>query len=172
LLQRLSVYIGHPTYTLAIVLFSMLLFTGVGSMWSDAIGQGRRRQLAVPALIAAALALIALVLPTAIRTTITAGLAVRTLVVLAFAAPLSALLGLCFPIGVRLSRSTPSIIAWAWGINGAFGVLASIVGVAISMWLSIDTNFWIAGGLYLALIGPMSVMAHDESASVTWTRAR
>ncbi len=32
LLQRFSVYIGHPTYTLAIVLFSMLLFTGVGSL--------------------------------------------------------------------------------------------------------------------------------------------
>src|SRR5690606_7486783 len=30
LLQRYAVYIGHPTYTLAIVLFSMLLFTGAG----------------------------------------------------------------------------------------------------------------------------------------------
>jgi hypothetical protein len=35
LLQRFSIYLGHPTYTLSIILFSMLLFTGLGSLASD-----------------------------------------------------------------------------------------------------------------------------------------
>ncbi len=68
------------------------------------------------------------------------------------------LLGMCFPIGVRLieepatrgqsdfvSGDRPQVLAWAWGVNGAFSVLASIVAVAISMWIEIDANFWIAG---------------------------
>ena len=44
LLQRFAVYLGHPTYTLAIVLFSMLLFTGVGSFLSERlrVGPGTR----------------------------------------------------------------------------------------------------------------------------------
>ncbi len=57
--------------------------------------------------------------------TVTSGLGVRTMCVLAFTAPLSMLLGLCFPIGVRLIAGTPAIVAWAWGLNGAFSVLAS-----------------------------------------------
>ena len=30
-LQRFSIYLGHPTYTLSITLFSMILFAGLGS---------------------------------------------------------------------------------------------------------------------------------------------
>jgi hypothetical protein len=160
LLQRFSVYIGHPTYTLAIVLFSMLLFTGVGSIVSTrlSVTDGRVFQF-VPAFIAGALGVTALLVPPVLVHTVTSGLVVRTLCVLAFAAPLSLLLGLCFPIGVRLAAATPAIVPWAWGINGAFGVLASIAGVAISMWIEIDANFWIAAALYLALTAPLLSMA-------------
>jgi len=152
LLQRFSVYLGHPTYTLAIVLFSMLLFTGVGSLASEriVIAPGGRYRL-VPVAIAATLAVTAVLLPMAISRTIGLGLVPRTAVVLAFAAPLSILLGMCFPIGVRLTAGTPTVVAWAWGVNGAFGVLASILAVGLSIWVGIDANFWVAAGLYLAL---------------------
>lgn len=159
LLQRFSIYIGHPTYTLAIVLFSMLLFTGLGSFlsgrWTFTTPQRVRW---VPIVIAAMLAITALTLPVVLASTVTSGLLLRTLWVLAFAAPLSTMLGFCFPIGVRLVERTPSIIAWAWGLNGAFGVLASIAGVAISMWVEIDANFWVAAGLYVAMTIPLTVM--------------
>jgi hypothetical protein len=156
LLQRFSVYLGHPTYTLAIVLFSMLLFTGIGSLASEriVIAPGGRYRL-VPVAIAATLALTAVLLPMVISRTIGLGLAPRTAVVLAFAAPLSILLGMCFPIGVRLTAGTPAVVAWAWGVNGAFGVLASILAVGLSIWVGIDANFWVAGGLYLALTPAM-----------------
>ena len=35
-LQRFSVLLGHPTYALVVVLFSMILFAGLGSFASDA----------------------------------------------------------------------------------------------------------------------------------------
>jgi hypothetical protein len=160
LLQRFSVYLGHPTYTLAIVLFSMLLFTGVGSLASErlTIAPGSRILL-VPVAIAIALAVIGLALPAAIAHTIGLGLLARSSVVLAFAAPLSVLLGLCFPIGVRVTSDTPAVVAWAWGVNGAFSVLASILAVALSIWVGIDANFWVAASLYLLLAWPMSVLA-------------
>ena len=34
-MQRFSVYLGHPTYAIAVILFSMILFTGIGSSISD-----------------------------------------------------------------------------------------------------------------------------------------
>jgi hypothetical protein len=152
LLQRFSVYIGHPTYTLAIVLFAMLLFTGAGSSISGRVPLGRAtRAYWIPVCIAFTLALAALTLPAALAATVTEGLLVRTAVVLAFAGPLAVLLGMCFPLGVRLIARTPDLVAWAWGVNGAFSVLASIVAVAISMWIEIDANFWIAAGIYASL---------------------
>jgi hypothetical protein len=101
----------------------------------------------------------ALALPAIVATTITAGLATRTMLVLAFTAPVATLLGFCFPLGARLIAGTPAVTAWAWGLNGAFGVLASILAVGLSIWVGIDANFWVAAGLYLALTVPMSVMA-------------
>jgi hypothetical protein len=154
LLQRLSIYIGHPTYTLAIVLFSMLLFTGLGSFLSQALSVSTGTFFRwVPIAITLALGITAIVLPRVLAATVTSGLATRTLCVLAFAAPLSTLLGMCFPIGVRLVERASAVVPWAWGINGAFGVLAAIVGVAISMWVEIDANFWIAAVLYFVLSG-------------------
>ena len=107
----------------------------------------------MPLAIAAALVVTGLTLGGVLARTATASLPVRTLVVLLFAAPLSMLLGLCFPIGVRLVRQTPALAAWAWGVNGAFGVLASIIAVAVSIWIGIDANFWLAAVLYSGLTG-------------------
>ena len=163
-LQRFAVYLGHPTYTLAVVLFSMLLFTGVGSFISERISvtaNGRFRF--VPAIIAAALVVTALTLPGVIAGTIATSLATRTAIVLAFTAPLAMLLGLCFPFGVRLIANTPTVTAWAWGLNGAFGVLASILAVGLSIWVGIDTNFWVAACLYLGLSAPLLVMARSRA---------
>ena len=36
-LQRLSIFLGHPTYSLTVVLFSVLISSGVGSMLSERI---------------------------------------------------------------------------------------------------------------------------------------
>jgi hypothetical protein len=164
LLQRFSIYLGHPTYTLAIVLFSMLLFTGAGSFLSARV-ESRRAMQAVPVFVAAALTIVALVLPAVIGRTIGHGLATRSTIVLVCSAPLSVCLGMCFPFGVRLIRETPSVVAWAWGVNGAFGVLASIVAVMLSIWISIDANFWIAAALYLGVTALMAGMHAEESKS-------
>jgi hypothetical protein len=95
----------------------------------------------------------------AMDATILRSLPVRTAVVLGFTGPVSLLLGCCFPIGARLNAGTPGITAWMWGVNGACGVLASVSAVAVSMWIGIDTNLWIAAGLYLLTTGPLGVMA-------------
>jgi hypothetical protein len=65
---------------------------------------------------------------------------------------------MCFPIGVRRVSDGQAVVAWAWGVNGACGVLASILAVGLSIWVGIDANFWVAAGLYAALLAPLSRM--------------
>ena len=48
-LQRLNTFLGHPTYALAVVLFTVLLFSGIGSMLVEkVIDPDRPRSLLVP----------------------------------------------------------------------------------------------------------------------------
>lgn len=159
LLQRFSTYLGHPTYTLAIVLCSMLLFTGIGSLLSEPLlGNRPGRANWVPIAIALALALTAWLLPIAIEKTMLTGLGVRSFCVLLCTGILATLLGMCFPVGVRRVSDEPAVVAWAWGVNGACGVLASILAVGLSLWVGIDANFWTASVLYALLLLPLARM--------------
>ena len=88
------------------------------------------------------------------------GLAARSAIVVLFVAPVSVLLGACFPIGMRLvGRSSDRTAAWMWGVNGAAGVLASIAAVAVSMWIGTHANLLLAALGYLFLLWPMRRLA-------------
>jgi hypothetical protein len=160
-LQRFSVYLGHPTYTFAIILFSMISFTGVGSFVSDRFPVHRSRWvLNLPLAIGAAVLMLIYTIQPIMDATIQYGLPVRSLVVIACSAPISVLLGFCFPVGmVLVGRLSPDATAWMWGVNGAAGVLASIIAVAISMWLGIHVNLLAAGLLYILLPLPAHMLA-------------
>ena len=56
------------------------------------------------------------------------------------------------------------MVAWAWGVNGAFSVLASILAVALSIWVGIDANFWVAAALYLVLAAPLAALIRARAA--------
>jgi hypothetical protein len=151
-LQVFSVYLGHPTYTLAVILFSMILFAGLGSMLSDRIATAWHAwYYVVPLAVCAGIVALRVAIQPAIAGTIGLGVGQRCAVVVGLTAPLSMLLGFCFPLGTRLvGRLSTDATAWAWGVNGAVGVLASIAAVGVSLWSGIYTNFALATVFYAA----------------------
>jgi SAM-dependent methyltransferase len=158
-MQRFSIYLGHPTYAVVVILFSMILATGAGSLASDRlpIERAPRLLVLVPLAIAALVAVLIFSTQPVIDATIRFGLAARCAVVIALIAPLATLLGLCFPIGMRLVRRlSEDATPWMWGVNGACGVFAAVGAVAISMWWGIHVNLYLALGAYasLALLAP------------------
>ena len=161
LIQRYSVYLGHPTYAVAVVLFSMILATGIGSLLSDRIRieENRRWVVAGPFVIAVILLLLLLLLQPVIDATLPLGLLARSAISVAMIATVALPLGFCFPIGLRLVRRlSDDAMPWMWGVNGAFGVLASVTAIWISMWVGIDTSLTVALVLYLLLAIPASAL--------------
>jgi hypothetical protein len=154
-LQRFSVFLGHPTYTFACVLFSMILFAGAGSFASPVLSGPRQRWfLLVPASIAAWLIVTAALLPGVLARAMHLELPWRVAIVLACSGPLSFLLGFCFPAGARqIERLDARALAWMWGANGATGVLASVVAVMVSIWVGIEANLLLAAACYVSLVG-------------------
>jgi spermidine synthase len=166
-LQRFSVYLGHPTWTLAVILFGMILCTGIGSAISDWIPTSARWLPAAPLAIAVVLVVDTALIQPVVDTTAAWGLAGRTAVVLALLAPLSVLLGLAFPIGMRLvGQASDVATAWLWGVNGACGVLASVGAVAVSMWFGIHRNLWLAAVTYLAVAVTLRTMQRRLGATM------
>ena len=95
----------------------------------------------------------ALLLPAIFQATTDQERMIRIGVSLLAIMPLGFLLGFAFPTGMRLVETidrqpTP----WFWGINGATGVLASVLGVMFSMALGIHVTLTISAICYLLLI--------------------
>lgn len=152
-LQRFSVLLGHPTYALVVVLFSMILFAGLGSFVSEgALGARGQRFTAWTWLLAVGLAATGLTIAGVCATAVAWSLPARIATVLAVVAPLSLVMGFCFPHGARLVQARDeSALAWMWGANGGAGVVASIAAVMVSMTLGIEANLWIAAAGYAAV---------------------
>ena len=131
IIQRVSLFLGHPVYGLAIGLFSIILSTGIGSLISELL-----RLDTAGKLVAWSVSLCALVIllsfwfPAVVGAFEGHSLVVRVVVSLAAIVPSGLLMGFGFPTGMRLAnmvdtRPTP----WFWAINGSAGVLAASIAV-------------------------------------------
>jgi spermidine synthase len=164
LLQRMSVFLGHPVYSLSVSLFTLILSTGAGSLASERLALHSRALLSGWAALAAAYVI---ALPRWLPATL-AGfegqpLLLRALVCTAVIAPAGLLMGFAFPTGMRLVAAIDARPApWFWGINGAAGVLASVAAVALSIALGIGATVTLGGLCYLLLV-PLSLVLMPAS---------
>jgi hypothetical protein len=154
LLEKFSVYLGHPIYSLSVCLFSLILASGLGSMTSDRLKLDTRGKLMTWAgLVVVYLVLLEQLLPIVFEHTTDQERLVRISISVAAILPLGFLLGFAFPTGMRLVEAIdPVPTPWFWGINGATGVLASVLGVMFSMALGINVTILISAGCYFLLI--------------------
>jgi spermidine synthase len=135
-LQRFVLLLGHPVYSLTVTLFSLLLGTGLGSFLSRRVPPEAVKRVTLWALVAAALAgaLAALVLERLVDFAIPWPLAARIAAAVLLLVPVGVLLGLGLPGGMRLlDRARPEIVAWGWGMNGAFSVIGATAAIFIAM---------------------------------------
>lgn len=143
--QKFILYLGNPLYSLAVVLFSVLVFSGIGSALSRRVGVPRK---ALVVVIAIAL-VYPLLLDPVFDLTLGLGTAGRIGVSVALLAPLGLALGMPFPLGVKaLENRSESLVAWAWGINGYTSVLGSVLCVVLSIALGFNAVVWLGALVY------------------------
>lgn len=128
LTQKLVLYLGHPSYSLSLALFSILLFSGLGSLSTDLLNFGKRTSLLF---LTSALILLAAGLSPVLSSTLSSSFTVRVIITLSMLAPVSFLMGCAFPAGAR--RATEAELPFLWGINGFFSVIASVLSTIISI---------------------------------------
>jgi predicted membrane-bound spermidine synthase len=159
LLQRFVLLLGHPVYSLTVTLFSLLLGTGLGSLISRRVSAARVKTVTVRALLAilTVAVLAAIGLPTVIDVAIPWTLSLRIATAAALIIPIGVLLGMPLPGGMRLlSASRPDIVAWGWGINGAFSVVGATLAVFIAMNWGFSVALLAGAAVYASAAGTLA----------------
>lgn len=150
-MQRLAIFLGHPTYSLSVVLFSLLLSTGIGSYWTASFSStelGKKGLLCLLLLIATVSAFGVATVPI-IRHFESSSNAIRILVAGLLLSPMGFFMGTAFPLGMKLaSKKLPDMTPWFWGVNGATSVWASILAVFLAILWGISFSFWIGCAFY------------------------
>jgi len=152
MLQRLIIFLGHPIYSLSVILFTLLLASGAGSRLSARVANDRMRTagaglLALLTAVLAAAGLAGAPLMAAFQSFETP---VRIAVSAGLLAAMGIFMGMAFPLGMRLAMAArPQLAPWLWAVNGAVSVVASVLAVAIAMAYGISTSFWVGVASYL-----------------------
>ena len=171
LIQKFVLFLGHPTYALTVIIFSMLLSSGIGSFYSRTwLGGSPARLRWLLGGVAVLVAILAFSATPLMEAGMAWPLAARALVTVAVVAPAGFLMGMPFPTGLSLiERLAPPAVRWAWALNAASSVLGSAGAVFVALYLGLRTTILIGACLYLgamlfALVHTRAGVVRDSAA--------
>ncbi len=154
--QRLTMFLGHPTYGLSVVLTSLLFASGLGAALSRLLTKNPddRRPLLFLGLQLVVLALFGLLTPIVTHSFSHATTSLRICLAAGMLIPIGLVMGLGFPFGMSdATRKVADLTPWLWGINGAMSVCASVMGVVVSLNFGIAATFWLGLACYALALG-------------------
>jgi hypothetical protein len=155
LLQKLILLMGNPTMTFALLLFTLLISSGAGSLLSARIAKNNMKNLVfIIGGIAALGILYFLFLPPIIYSTIAEPIEAKAAVSIAILAPIGFLMGMPLPTGMRLLKvHRPDYIPWMWAVNGAFSVLGAVLAIALGIMYGSSLAMILGILIYLIALG-------------------
>jgi hypothetical protein len=163
LIAKYILLLSHPVYSAAVVLSSILVFAGCGSLCVRRFQRIRTGFLWVPVIIIISwvgfhifygdqLFRWALKWPLGGRLS----LAVITLSIISF------FLGWPFPSGLRvMGKKFPTLVPWAWGINGCASVVGAVLGKCLAVTIGFRLLMSIACALYFLAIALFHLSFRD-----------
>ena len=163
LIQKFVLLLGHPTYALTVIIFSMLISSGVGSYYSRRLigkpsGVGLGTALIAVAAVVSALAFLAAPVG---EWAVGWPLPLKVIITMAMVAPAGFLMGMPFPIGLsQLGALYPRAVRWAWALNAAASVFGSAGAIFLSIYIGLRATVLVGAAMYLGAL------------SVVWLRQR
>lgn len=166
-IQRLTVYLGSPTYALAVGLFTILLGSGIGSRTTHPLIGSRQVQARLRWVIVALIVIIAIhliAIPPLVQATQSWLFGLRVLLVIGLIFPAGFFMGQPFPLGMKWAgRRMPGIVPWLWAVNGA----TSVIGSALATIVGLTWGFRVVSLVGIACYGLALMMA-----IFAWSRLR
>ena len=169
MIQKFVLFLGHPTYALTVVIFSMLVSSGLGSYTSRRlIGDNPAHLQKALAAVAILVAILALIVQPVLSAGVGLPFFIKVAATVLMLAPAGFAMGLPFPTGLRmLERTHAPAVRWAWSLNAAASVLGSVGALVLALYLGIVETLLIGGALYLfaAVVATLSPVPRNARAA-------
>jgi spermidine synthase len=150
LIQKLILFLAHPTYSLSVIIAGLLIFTGIGSYFSDKIFLPKRRIFYASLIIICITIFYLFYLDLILPIFMDQNEIIKICITILFLMPLGFFMGIPFPQGlIKIKKSDTSRVAWAWGINGFFSVISTILATIVAISMGFQFVFLIASVCYL-----------------------
>ncbi len=151
LIQKLVLFLGHPSYSVTVTLFAILIFSGLGSIFGRRFdARSRRTAFIIWVPILAAAVLYASGIAPLLDGVRVDSLWARFVLVVLLLAPGSFFMGMPFPTMIRqMQGERESLILWAWGVNSFLSVAASILTIILAMEIGFSRVLYLGGAFYV-----------------------
>jgi hypothetical protein len=158
LIQKFVLFLGHPTYALTVVIFSLLTSSGLGSFASRRlVGRDEGQLIKVLGSVAILAALEGVVVSGLLGALVWLPLAVKMALTVGLVAPLGFAMGMPFPTALRrLEEWHAPAVRWAWSLNAASSVLGSVGALICAIYLGLMQTLIIGGLFYLAALAVLA----------------
>ncbi len=165
LIQRFVLFLGHPTPALTVVIFSLLVSSGLGSAAAGRLtAHVESRLIKVLGCVAMLAALLGLVLASLLTALVWLPLPLKAVITVALIAPLGFVMGMPFPSGLRrLEQWHAPSVRWAWALNAAASVLGSVFALVAAIYMGLVETMIIGGLFYLAALAVVARVRTGES---------
>lgn len=172
-IQRFVLFLGHPTYALTVVIFLLMVSSGLGSLasrrWLARAEKGRLPLIIVFLL----LAVYVFLLPGRLAALVGMSFESRLVISALLLMPLGFVMGMPFPTGLRALASshtstgvehdaTDNAIEWAWAMNAAASVLGSVLAMVLAIQFGLTVTLACGAAAYLIALVSMPAV-HEKT---------
>ncbi|MDD2794254.1 hypothetical protein, partial [Acidocella sp.] len=158
-IERASAFLDDRAAGFSLVLSAMLIFSGLGSFISGRFSARPGRAVWGTALVVLVWALGAMMLSPGALAGSDLAFGLKAALVVGAMAPVSLAMGLPFPLGLEQEEQR-FYLAWAWGLNGAFSVVAT--PLANLLLRNIGLHAVLGGAIVMYGIAAMSFPAYGK----------
>jgi hypothetical protein len=165
LIQKFVLFLGHPTYALTVVIFSLLTSSGLGSFASRRmLGNDEGRLVKALGCVALLTAVLAFLVSGLLSALVWLPLALKIAITVALLAPLGFVMGMPFPTALRrLEQLHPPSVRWAWSLNAASSVLGSVGALVCAIYLGLIQTLILGALFYLAALAVLARVSAAEA---------
>ncbi len=165
LIQKFVLFLGHPTYALTVVIFSLLVSSGLGSFASrKLLGGDEGRLIKALGCVALLAVLLAFLISGLLSALVWLPLPLKVVLTVALLMPLGFVMGMPFPTALRrLEAMHAPSVRWAWSLNAASSVLGSVGALVCAIYLGLIQTLVIGGLFYLAALAVVARVSAAEA---------
>lgn len=134
MIQKMILFLGHPSYSLSVSIAGLLIFSGIGALFSERLFPEKKRILYSSFVIIFITVVYLVSMDDIFSVLISCPIEQKIAFAIIIIAPLGFFMGIPLPCALAILKEKDAFsLAWAWGINGFFSVVSILLATILAI---------------------------------------